>query len=196
MAQEIELKLGVEPAEIRKVSRLLWLRTAIDGPIKRERLVSVYFDTPKLKLRRKGIVLRVRHIGKKRVQTIKTVQKGGRGALGRDEWEHEIAADTPDLMLAKNTALAPLVTKRLRRKLHPVFETIVKRVTVPMQADGTSMEIAVDRGRIEVDGRHEPISEVEIELKHGDPVELTRLAERLAGSLPMSYHPRSKHDRG
>jgi triphosphatase len=196
MAQEIELKLGVAPAAIRKVAQLPWLRSAADGSTRREKLVSVYFDTPKLRLRKKGVALRVRHIGEKRIQTVKVIQKGGRGAFGRDEWEQPIDGDTPDLSLAKDTALAPLITKRLRRKLQPVFETVVERTTLPVRAGGTSMEVAVDRGRIEVAGRQEPISEVEIELKRGDPIELTGIAQQLANSLPVAYHPRAKQDRG
>jgi triphosphatase len=196
MAREIELKLSVAPTAIGEVAKLRWLRDATNGPVKREKLVSIYFDTAKHKLRRKGVALRVRHIGQKRVQTIKIIQKGRPGALGRDEWEQEIGGDTPDLSLAKDTALAPLLTKRLGRKLRPVFETIVERVTLPVHAGKTSMEVAVDRGQIRAEGRHEPINEVEIELRRGDPAELMRLAERLARALPMAYHPRPKQDRG
>jgi inorganic triphosphatase YgiF len=35
--------------------------------------------------------LRVRHSAKGRVQTIKVLRKGTRGAFGRDEWEQQIA---------------------------------------------------------------------------------------------------------
>jgi len=196
MAQEIELKLGASPETLRKVAELPWLRETLDGPVNSKKLISVYFDTPKLKLRSKGIALRVRHIGDKRVQTIKVIHKGGGGPLGRGEWEQEIGDDTPDLALAKGTALEPLITKRLRCKLRPVFETDVKRMTMPVCVGGSTMEIALDRGRIKAGRQREPISEVEIELKHGDPSELTRIAERLAASLPLAYHPRPKQDRG
>jgi len=43
--------------------------------------VSVYFDTDELKLRDKGLSLRVRRIGRHHVQTIKP----------RNEWEHQIS---------------------------------------------------------------------------------------------------------
>ena len=85
MGQEIELKLEGPRGAIGKATKLPWLRELARAPAKRGKLVSVYFDTPKLKLRNHGVALRVRHIGKKRVQTIKVVQKGGRGPLGRAE---------------------------------------------------------------------------------------------------------------
>ena len=97
---------------------------------------------------------------------------------------------------AKDTALEPLATKRLQGKLRPVFETDVERTTLPVCAGESTIEIALDRGRIKAGQQREPISEVEIELKHGDPSELTRIAERLAASLPVAYHPRPKQDRG
>lgn len=89
MAQEIELKLGVAPAAIGKVTELPWLRETLKGPVKREKLISVYFDTPKQKLHRNGIALRVA-ISARSAHTIKVIQKGGRGAFARDEWEEEI----------------------------------------------------------------------------------------------------------
>jgi hypothetical protein len=46
--------------------------------------------------------------------TIKVFKKGARGAFGRDEWEEEVASDTPNLKLAKGTALEPL--RRARRR--------------------------------------------------------------------------------
>src|ERR1700745_2828144 len=111
MAQEIELKLEIPASVAWKAASLPWLQELACGAVKRETLTSVYFDTDKLKLRDHGVALRVRHIGKKRLQTIKVIQRGGRGALGRGEWEEEIAGSKPDLGLAKGTALAPLMTK-------------------------------------------------------------------------------------
>ena len=55
--------------------------------------------------------------------------QGGRqfGAFrARDEWEAEIAENEPDLSLARDTALEPLVNGKLRRQLKPIFETRVR----------------------------------------------------------------------
>src|SRR6516162_4388483 len=95
MGREVELKLEVPPSAIDEVARLPWLSEVASGPVKCEKLVTVYFDTAKSKLREHGLALRVRHIGKNRLQTIKALKKGSRGAFERDEWEEKIASDAP-----------------------------------------------------------------------------------------------------
>jgi inorganic triphosphatase YgiF len=101
---------------------------------------------------------------------------GARGAMGRGEWEERIASDEPDLKLAEGTPLDPLITKKLRRKLEPIFATIVERTVIPIHSGGAELELALDRGYIEVDGSREPINEIEIELKRGDRAEIARIA--------------------
>lgn len=196
MAQEVELKLAAPPATVRKAADLPWLRALARGPAKPERLVSVYFDTPGYKLRRRGLALRVRHVGGKRLQTIKIVRKGGESGLGRGEWETEIAGTVPDLRLAKGTALAPLATAKLRRKLRPVFETVVTRVTLPVEVDGSTVELALDRGYLAAGAGREAISEIELELKSGKPAALAGIARRLGDCLALGYGPRPKQERG
>ena len=107
MDREVELKLAVPPSAIDEVARLPWLREISHGPVRCEKLVTVYFDTARSKLREHGLALRVRHTGKNRLQTIKALKKDARGAFGGDEWEEEIASDAPNLKLAKDTALQP-----------------------------------------------------------------------------------------
>jgi inorganic triphosphatase YgiF len=59
--KEIELKLQVPPRELRKLKDA---RTLHRKP-REEDLVSVYFDTPKHKLARNDVTLRVRRHGDK-----------------------------------------------------------------------------------------------------------------------------------
>jgi len=196
MGREVELKLEGPPSAVDQVASLPWLNEVTSGPAKREKLVTVYFDTVKSKLRKHGLALRVRHSGANRVQTIKALQKGARGAFGRDEWEESITGDNPDLKLAKGTALEPLATKKLQRKLKPVFETVVERAAFPIRSNEADLELAVDRGHIKAHERHEPVSEIEIELKSGDRAAIATLAERLAQSAPIAYAAQSKPERG
>jgi len=168
----------------------------LERPLKCEKVVTVYFDTARSKLREHGLVLRVRHAGENRLQTIKADKKGARGLFGRDEWEEEIESDMPNLKLAHRTALEPLVTKRLEGELKPIFETVVERTTFPIHTGETDLEVAVDHGYIEEYGRREPISEIEIELKNGDPNGIMVVADRLARAAPITYAARSKAERG
>lgn len=196
MASEIEVKLELSPDAVDRVTTLPWLRELAQGPARREKLISVYFDTAKQKLRNHGLSLRVRHIGDKRLQTIKVENKGARGAFGRDEWEQEIARDRPELKLAHGTALEKLATRKLKRKLRPMFKTVVERTAIPLRCEGAALELALDRGLIRGGGRRVRLSEVEIELKEGDPAALAFVAEHLAHAVPAIYGVRSKAERG
>src|SRR5262249_44323739 len=77
-----------------------------------------------------------------------------------------------------------------------VFETAVNRTTVPLRCAGSDLELAVDHGQIRTRGHREPVSEIRIGLKRGDPSALGALARRIARSLPVSYAPSSKPQRG
>jgi inorganic triphosphatase YgiF len=70
LGSEVELKLDVTPARARKFSRSQWLKKISCAPPERQRLVSVYYDTKDLKLRKHDVMLRVRRIGERRIQTV------------------------------------------------------------------------------------------------------------------------------
>ena len=94
-AREVELKLDVPTHSLYRLARSSLLQAARKKSSKPATLVSVYFDTDKLKLRDKGLSLRVRRVGRRHVQTIKQ-ENGESGTLfARNEWEHHIAAGSP-----------------------------------------------------------------------------------------------------
>lgn len=183
MPSEIELKLELSAEAAEQAAALPWL----GGPAKKETLVSVYFDTAKRKLHAHGVSLRVRHQGDRRVQTIKVENTGRRGAFGRDQWEHDIACDRPDLRFAAGTALANLGRRKLKRKLRPVFKTVIERTATRIHCERAALEFALDRGLIQGGGRRQPVNEIELEIDEGDPSALAAIAERLARSVPVSY---------
>jgi inorganic triphosphatase YgiF len=193
LGTEVELKLAASPSVLRKAMALPWLRKMADGSLKHEHLTSVYFDTPKLALRDHGVILRVRRVGDQRLQTIKATS----GALvARDEWEQRIEGDRPQLELAGRTALAPLLSGKVQHQLEPVFETDVDRVTMLLRTGSSELELAFDHGRINTADDHADISEIEIELKHGNRHDAIMLARRLARSVPVTYQPLAKSERG
>jgi triphosphatase len=197
MTAEIEIKLDMPASS--SASPLLarrWLKRIEAAPIVRQRLVSVYYDTRKEALRRKGVSLRVRRGGGRYVQTVKADCHGAGGPFGRAEWESNIDRQSPDLSRAKHTALDGFKRKKLRRRLRPIFTTDIRRVAIPVRVGGTEMEIAVDRGTVKAGGKHAAIRQIEIELKRGDPVQLVKLAERIAEETRAAYDARSKAERG
>src|SRR5690349_10355936 len=104
MAREIELKFEVPPGMLRVLNGRL--RRLAQAPAKRDKLVSVYFDTAKCALRDKGLSLRVRRIDGHYVQTVKDS-----GAY-RQEWEEDVADAEPDRGMARHTALAKYTAKK------------------------------------------------------------------------------------
>ncbi|WFU43779.1 CHAD domain-containing protein [Bradyrhizobium sp. CB82] len=192
MAVEAELKFRV-PA--RNLTGLL--RRRIPGAKLSEKserdLVSTYFDTAKHKLNQRGVTLRVRQDGKTKVQTIKSAN----GAqFGRDEWETEIKDSAPDLGKTRGTPVEALATRKLGRKLKPVFETSVHRTVVPLRTRRSEIELAIDRGQIVAGHRSSPIEEIELELKSGRPADLFRIAKALEHKSGAELDLRSKSERG
>ncbi len=191
--KEIEIKLELTPANLPELKKIPLLRTVKPAP-KAATQVSVYFDTNKQKLRKKGLMLRVRREGRQCTQTIKATTNGGN--FERDEWEAEIAGTELDLDRAKGTVLEPLLTKKLRRGLKPVFETRVRRTVYPLVDDGHAIALTIDQGTIET-GKHSlPLCEIELELKRGNAAELFELARELTQALPARLAVKSKSERG
>jgi triphosphatase len=141
MASEVELKLEVPLAMLRALSRRL--EPEAEGPVRRRKLVSVYFDTRKRALLQEGLTLRVRRAGDRIFQTVK-----GPGDFHRQEWEKEIDGEMPERGMARHTALKPFTSKKQWRKLRPLFETDVARVSVPVKSGKSRIEIAFDRGKV------------------------------------------------
>ena len=117
----------------------------LDGAKQSERQVSVYFDTKRLKLKRHGLTLRVRQVGERYIQTVKSEDAS---LFDRGEWEAEIRDGRPDLERAAGSALERLGIKKLRKKLRPVFETRVQRTTYPLAQGDSDIALTIDRGQI------------------------------------------------
>src|SRR5262249_15667586 len=145
---------------------------------KRASQVSVYFDTDKHKLRQRGLMLRVRREGRRYTQTIKSTTNSG--LFERDEWESEIAGKEPNLNQANGTEPRPLLSKKLRVRLKPLFETRVRRTVYPIVDDERAIALAVDRGTIDTGMRSVPLCEIELELERGTSTQLFEVARELA----------------
>jgi triphosphatase len=188
---ETELKLELPSSEVAKLTKLASLRRA--EAAKTEREISIYFDTNKLTLRKNGVMLRVRRTGNHYVQTIKAA---GNRLLDRNEWETEIKDAKPDFSVMRHTALERLLTKKLRRKLRPVFETRIERKVYPLNLGGSKLQVSLDRGKIDTGNHSMSLCEVEIELKTGDRAELFKVAGAIARATSAELGVKSKAERG
>ena len=173
-----------------------WLQKLASGNPRSSRIISVYFDTTKLKLREHDVTLRVRKDGARRLQTIKLGLDSSAAPLGRSEWETEVKSTQPDLRLVKGTPLAPLIAGRPKGDLRPVFTTDVRRSATNLRVNRSEIELAVDVGKIVAGRRAQPICELELELKKGHLHHLALLTARLSRALPVSLGAQTKSDRG
>jgi triphosphatase len=187
---ETEIKLQLPSANSARLRGVPLLRRASN--LKHEQLVSVYFDTKHLKLKRSGLTLRIRHADGRYIQTVKS-ENGG--LFERGEWEAEVADGRPDLKKAAAT-LKPLGLKKLERQLRPVFEARVERTTYPLTRKDVDIALAIDRGEIDAGDSTAPVSEAELELKEGDRAQLFDMARAFARATSAELAVKSKAERG
>jgi triphosphatase len=192
--QELELKFEVPTASLSGLNRGSLLKGLESLGRRPANLVSVYFDTKKLKLRRNAISLRIRRTGRRIVQTVK--QETGSATFVRNEWEHDIRDQRPDLDLIRKTPLGLFLSKKVGGGLVPVFETRVRRKAFRLQSGESEIELCIDGGTVHAAGKTKPICEVELELKRGRPGDLFRIARQLAEKMRAQLSVSSKAERG
>lgn len=192
MAEELEIKLSLEPSNLTKA--LSWLQALPEATLGgKKSLVNRYYDTPTAELNHQRAALRIRQTGNKYIQTLKTQGEFVNGAHRRQEWEWPLSGPSLSLGLLADTPLGEGVNLA---QLTPVFETNFTRQLVMLDDGEAVIECAVDEGVI-VAGEHEiPLHEVELELKSGDPSRLLVWAERLAQKCPVFLNLISKAEQG
>jgi inorganic triphosphatase YgiF len=195
---EIELKLLVAPEDLGRVEHHPALRGLHRWPGHRERLATVYYDTPAFDLAREGVALRARRVGSRWVQTLKADGEAAAGLHSRDELEWPLEGEAIDLAALDGSRYRKLFADpNVRERLQPVFSTEFDRAARLLSfPDGTAAELAIDHGEIRAGARTAPISEAEIELKAGDAQRLFELAREIARDVPLRLGHASKAERG
>lgn len=190
-AREIEIKLDIAPDDASKLSGL----PGFSGEADHKRQISVYFDTPKSKLRRNGWVLRVRQVDGRFVQTIK---RSGASPIPveRDEWEEDVGELKPDSKAIAKTPLGALVKSRQFQQLEPICRCDVDRATRLISHGRGSFELTYDEGLVEARELCEPIHEVELELKDGELASLLASARKIVSQAPVKIGVMTKSERG
>ena len=163
----------------------------------RLKLVSTYYDTSALTLHRERLSLRMRKQGREFVQTVKAENPTQLDILERKEWEDQIHSKRPVLDAPKTGRWLRDVVRD--KELRPVFTTTVTRTVIAISADPSArIEVAIDEGEIRTCNGDAvaPISEIELELKNGDPQVLFDAALQLLEAAPIRIETRSKAERG
>ncbi len=195
MAQQVVLKLEV--AEDRH--GVLQRHPALARAISREQhhLVSIYYDTGRLALRRAGILLRLRRHGASWLQTIKR-QDGSDGGLTRlPEWQVPYLNHFDFTQVDDDELRDWLLRDKIAGRLAAVFETNLRRtVWLLERGPGTRILVKLDRGWIASNGRRATISELELQLLTGSIESLYVLALELAQRQALPPLLLSKAERG
>jgi len=195
---EVELKLLIAPDDASRLRRFTLPEGWLHGAPTRKNLLSLYFDTPDFSLRRQGIALRVRRDGRRWIQTVKGGGSVQAGLHSRFELETPVAHDHPDFTKIDDPALNVLFAAlEVRDRLETAFVTEFRRTVWLLESpDGDQVEMALDQGEIRAGDASTPISEVELELKSGNPAALYEAALALTGRVSLHLENASKAERG
>ncbi|WP_299494894.1 CYTH domain-containing protein [uncultured Shewanella sp.] len=160
-------------------------------------LKNQYFDTADLQLRRWDMGLRIRQVGLKREQTIKTAGTVVGGVHNRPEFNINIDQDFPNLALFPSHIWPNSnEVECVNDSLQCLFSTDFQRQCWHIRWNNSLIEVALDVGSIYVDAFNELICELELELVSGSSESLMTLAEYLLTKIPMRFGQSSKAKRG
>ena len=205
--KEVELKFQVPQGKRKAVE------SAVAGPqpVRRIRLQAAYFDTPGSVLAQSGMALRLRKEGRIWVQTLKAVLPDGAHMtraehnVTRAETGTAIPAINPQLHA--DTPVGAALLKVLKgRKAHAdgplqqVMATDIWRRARTVRVAGGTVELAFDAGVITAGPadapRRQPVCELEIELKSGQPQAVVSAAGRWVARHGLWLDTRSKAEMG
>ena len=195
MAHQIALKLTVAEDRHAALKRHPLLAKAATHEL--QHLVSIYYDTGRLALRRDGILLRLRKQGASWQQTIKRQDDSDGGLTLRPEWQAPYLNHF-DFSHVDDAALRDWLQRdKIARRIAAVFETNFRRSVWQLDpAPGTRILVKLDRGWIASNGRRDTISEVELQLLAGSVDNLYALALELAQTQALPPLLLSKAERG
>ena len=194
MSVETELKLSITPEHMEKLRRHPLLRQLAAGRAVNRKLYSVYFDTPNLVLHDHAMALRLRRSGRQWLQTLKGGGDVRAGLHQRNEWEMPVKGEALDLDAIK--AAGGELPRGARNKLRPLFVTDFSRNLRLLHFEGAEIELCLDSGVIRAGRKKRPISELELELRSGDPGKLFKLALILLDSVSLQVESVSKAEHG
>jgi triphosphatase len=203
-SDEIELKFQLPSGKLRDQLRqsaesaLPWLSGAA---LSETQLISRYYDTPTREFWQAGVALRLRNRGTQWLQHLKWRGDTGRALAGgsvRTEMEWVLHEPQPHFEAIKAAIHGQItLSSGWRETLAPVFETdIIRRSGIVTASDGSQIEIAFDLGVLRAGSAERPISEIELELKQGNPAALFELATALAAATGARLSASSKAAEG
>lgn len=195
MAEQIALKLAV--ADDRHGALLRYPALSKAAAREQYHLVSIYYDTGRMALRRAGVLLRLRKHGAAWQQTVKRQGGSDGGLTRRPEWQSPYLNHF-DFAHVDDAGLRDWLQKdKIAGRLAAVFETNFRRTVWQLDPNpDTRILVKLDRGWIASSGRRDTISELELQLVSGSVDSLYVLALELAQRQALPPLLLSKAERG
>ncbi|MBK9020444.1 MAG: CYTH and CHAD domain-containing protein [Sulfuritalea sp.] len=194
MADEVELKLALAEDRQARFLRHPALKQALER--RAATIDNIYYDTPDLALRRRGIALRLRRIGRDWLQTVKLAGTSAAGLSSRPEWETPYAGHFDFSAIDQTTVRDWLQRPKLLARIVPICETRFRRITWRFAAKPGAVLLTLDRGWIVANGRREAISELELELAGASVHSIFEIAGQFAQRVAVAPAVLSKAERG
>jgi inorganic triphosphatase YgiF len=195
MTVETELKLRISPEHMARLKRHPFLRSLAATRATTRKLHSIYYDTPDLYLHKHAMALRLRRVGRQWLQTLKGGGAVQAGLHQRNEWECVVAGEALDFAALEASGGMHL-PRHVRNELQPVFITEFSRTARMVNFAGADIELSMDSGEIRACGKMHAISELELELKSGESLQLFCLALLLLDIVPLEIEAISKAEYG
>lgn len=184
MGREFELKFRASAQQMDAIR-------AEFGDFREIAMETTYFDTPECSLASRHWMFRQRMENGVSVCTLKTPGPDG----SRAEWETE-SADLPSAAEELCRLGAPEELKTLvSGGLEPVCSARFTRLAAMVEADGCTLELALDRGFLRGGARIVLLGEVEVELKAGSEEAAVAFARTLAAKYRLIPERASKFRR-
>lgn len=187
------MKLALEADQLEAFKRLMARRRVTPTT---HNLLTRYFDTPDFALGDLGLALRLRRVGRRWIQTLKSEGERHGGLSVRAEYETPVPGNTLDFSRFPPAALG-LIPETLIKQLTPMFETRFTRTAWLLRPrSGAKIEVALDVGEVRAGTDTRPLCEVELELKSGRAEALLDWALTLTKQINLLPLDLSKAERG
>lgn len=198
MDSEIELKLLVAADAEKKIRKQFIPDLNVDFEHESIQLCNTYFDTAEQLLRQHGMGLRVRGNNGEYEQTIKSKDGSVGGLHKRAEFNVDLTSSNLDISLFPDSIWPKeFSVEELDSQLATLFSTHFRREQYLIKlSEENQVEMVFDTGEIETEKYQTSVCEVELELKHGTPDALFKLARKLLDIVPFRLGYKSKAQRG
>lgn len=200
MQKETEIKLRASRETLNALREHPALSKRNKSGWQQHTLSNQYYDTAERDLAQARVALRLRRDGDTYIQTLKSRGQSVAGLSERNEWDWYLERPELDVTQLTDDCWPAALAELDKSRLQPIFTTdFVREKAEIAWGRGKSkvvIEAALDDGQVLAGELAEPISELELELRQGEPAALLELATALAADLPLMPCDISKAERG